>query len=756
MPSPFRDSASSRRLASRPSSIWNLVGQGIVLGISIVVSLALLALCAGLVVYAHYARLLPSPDELYARTTQFQSVKIYDRHGVLLHEFMDPHGGRRIVTPYEDIPSVVIEATVATEDATFFANPGIEPVAILRSVFLALQEGTAVSGGSTITQQVVKNHFLSPEQTLSRKIKEAILATELTRRYSKGEILTVYLNDAYFGNLAYGIAAASELYFDKGVADLDLHEAALLAGLIQSPVLYDPYTRPDAALARREIVLDLMAKRGYISAGVAEDAQAMPLGVATPTDSIKAPHMVMYVWEIIQGMYGEDGLYAEGLRVYTTLDLEMQTVAEASVSEGIASLQGREAGNGALVALDPANGDILAMVGSADFWDEAISGQINMTSSPRQPGSTIKPFTYLAALERGWTAATMVMDVAQEFPDGANPPYRPVNYDGETWGPMSIRTALACSRNIPAVSVLNQVGLDALLNVCQRLGIHSLTGTQYGLSLTLGGGEVSLLEMTAAYGALANGGQMVTPRAILRIEDSQGNRLYAPESMTPTLVMDPRHAYLLTDMLADEEARIPAFGPESPLDLGFPAAVKTGTTNDFRDAWTIGYTPHLVTGVWVGNCDNHPMDHVTGVRGAGPVWSRFMSGVPLNADHAPFSRPEGLVEVEVCAVSGQLPSDDCTDVRTETFLVENAPTALCGVHVRRAICTESGKLATDDCPSDKVEEQIFTDYGLAWDAWAQEQGLQTPPRESCDVHTQNTLPGPTNETDQGALSSQTR
>jgi len=734
MHSPQRDRQTGRRSVAPPIGFWSLVWQGVVLGVSIVLGLGLLAICAALIVYAYYASMLPSPDELYARTTQFQTVKIYDRSGSLLHEFIDPHGGRRVVTHYEDIPSVVIEATIATEDATFFANAGIEPVAILRGVILGLQQGQIVSGGSTITQQVVKNHFLSSERTLSRKIKEAILATELTRRYAKSEIIEVYLNDAYFGNLAYGIGAAAELYYGKDVPDLDLHEAALLVGLIQAPVKYDPYTRSEEALARRQVVLNLMAKRGYITSQEAESAQALPLDVIAPSASIEAPHVVMYVWEQIQEVFAQQVLYTEGLRVYTTIDPDVQALAEDSILDGIKSLQGREAHNAALVALDPATGDILAMVGSADFWNEPISGQINMALSPRQPGSTIKTLTYLAALERGWTAATMVMDVEQTFPDGANPPYKPVNYDGETWGPISVRTALACSRNIPAVSVLNQIGLEALMGTCERLGIHSLTRSDYGLSLTLGGGEVSLLEMTAAYAALASGGHLVTPRAILFVEDGEGRTLFSADPSECPLIMDPRHAYILTNILDDDQARIPAFGPDNPLQLGFPSAAKTGTTNDFRDAWTIGYTPNLVTGVWVGNCDNRPMDHVTGVGGASPIWHRFMADAPLNADGTPFDRPEGLVDVEVCPISGQLRTEDCPPGRTEIFMAENAPSATCSVHVRRSVCVVSGKLASAECPPEMVEERVFEDYGPGWDAWAQGQGRETPPRERCDMH----------------------
>ncbi len=716
------------------SSRGRRIGQALANALLVLLGIVLVGVAGTLGVYAYYARTLPSVDELSERAETFQSARIYDRNGELLFEFFDPTGGRRSVVAYDEIPTVVIQATVATEDGSFFTNAGVSPLSTARALWQNLRAGEAVFGGSTITQQVAKNVFLTTERTLDRKIQEAILATELTRRYSKNDILAVYLNNTYFGNLAYGISAAAETYFGKDVADLDLHEAALLAGLIQAPVYWDPYTNPDGALGRRSVALGLMERRGYITAEEAQAAGDMPLDVQATAVNMRAPHMVMTVRQQLEQLVGEGRLYREGLQVYTTLDLELQEQAEAAVSQGIANLEGLNATNAALVAMDPQTGEVLAMVGSADFWSEAIAGQVNVALQPRQPGSTIKPLTYLAALEMGWTPATMLMDVEQDFPDGANPPYRPVNYDGKFVGPLSLRAALGASRNIPAVYTLEQIGLPALLEMSSRLGITTLTRPDYGLSLTLGGGEVTLLEMTGAYAALANGGYRVTPRTILTITDPTGKPILEPEVPESPAVIDPRRAFLITDILADNAARTPAFGAESAMVLPFPAAVKTGTTNDNRDGWTVGYTPNLVTGVWVGNSDNTPMAGLSGSRSAAPIWGSFMASAPANAAGTPFARPEGIVELEVCPVSGHPRTEDCPPARREIFVADQAPTDRCPVHTRVAVCQVSGKLATEFCPLDTVEQRPVEDYGQRFDGWAVALGKVVPPRERCAAH----------------------
>ena len=723
----------SLQIISSPSAL-SIIVHGVGMGLLGALFLALLVVATTLGIYAYYARALPSPQELYQRVSPFKSTKIYDRHGRLLFEVFNPDSGRRTIVRYAQIPRLVIAAVVATEDPTFFSNPGFNPFSIVRAAYQNFRAGEVVSGASGITQQLIKGLFLTSERNLSRKIKEAILAAEVTRRYSKTEILEVYLNEVSFGNMAYGIGAAAETYFGKPLSQVDVAEAALLAGMLQSPTLYDPYADPESALERRNIVLGLMQARGYLTKAEYESAIKQPLGVVPRTVLMEAPHMVMYVREQLERLYGTEVLYKGGLQVYTTLDLDLQRLAEAIAKEKIAMLREQGASNAALIAMDPQAGDILAMVGSVDFDDWAIDGQVNVCRMPRQPGSTMKPFTYLAAMERGWTAATMVMDVQQEFPDGQNPPYKPTNYDSKEWGPISLRTALACSRNIPAVSTLHQIGLPALLEVAHRLGMDSLNRDDYGLSLTLGGGEVTMLELTDAYAALANGGHRITPRSILRIEDQFGNTIMSQDIPESPQVMDPRHAYLLTDILADNAARSLAFGPDSPLALPFPVAVKTGTTDDYRDSWTVGYTPRLVTGVWVGNSNNAPMKRVSGSRGAALIWHDFMEKVLGSGPREEFIRPEDLVEVEVCPVSGLKRTDACPPARKELFLKENSPQLDCTVHRRLRICSASGKLAIASCPPVNVQEVALEDYGPAWDEWARQKGLKVPPRDTCPLH----------------------
>lgn len=684
--------------------------NGVLLG----VLLFLIAVLAGLGVfmmgYVAVARTLPPAEQLAALTTHGQNTRIYARDGSLLQAPLapdDPSAGLRRRVSLSEISPYLVDAVIATEDANFYEHRGVDPVALGRAVFRAVQTQGPVVGTSTISQQLAKLVFLSPERTLTRKVREAILAAEITRRYSKDEILEIYLNEIYYGNMAYGIEAAARLYFDKAARELTLAEAALLAGLPQAPAAYDPLQNPEGAKARQSAVLRLMVEHGAITAEQADAAWRQPLvyygGGLESTRLDKAPHFVMTVRSEIERLYGPELLYRGGLQVYTSLDPQLQAEAERQVQAGVAELQGRNVSNGALVAQDPRSGEILAMVGSADFDNAEISGQVNVATSPRQPGSTFKPFTYLATFERPtdwWTAATLIDDVRSEFDDGpGRPPYVPVNYDGREHGQVSVRSALANSYNIPAVKALQHVGVPALLDVAQRFGMATLTRPghpPYGLALTLGGGEVTLLELTNAYGALANGGIYTEPTPILCVLDASGAVLErvdvpglpeacrnAPEAQRAVQrqplqnrVATPEHSYLLTDILKDNEARTPAFGANSWLQIGRPAAVKTGTTNDVRDIWTIGYTPQLVTGVWVGNADGAPMDsNLSGVAGAGPIWNRFMRAALAGAAPQDFPRPSGVVQVEICTLTGGPADDSCPADRRriEVFAADQLP-----------------------------------------------------------------------------------
>ncbi len=579
--------------------------------------------------------------------------------------------------PLERISPFVVAATLATEDKLYYQHPGYDLWAIVRAVWQNLQGGEVVSGASTITQQVTRNLLFTPEErtriSALRKIREVLLAAEITRTYSKDAILELYLNQNNYGNLAYGIEAAAETYFDTTADRLTLTQASFLAGLVQAPAVYDVYTNREVTLNRQRQVLGLMVEAsleaGCIFVGDSDPALCITpeeAGAAaaelenftfhTPDVFMRYPHWVNYVRTLLESMYDPQTIYRSGFTVHTTLDPALQDEAERLIHDQVASLTELNVTDGALVAVRPATGEIVAMVGSADFYDEAHAGQVNMAIRPRQPGSSMKPMTYTAAFEKGWTPATLIWDVPSEFPPSGDPndprePYKPVNYDERFHGPITVRSALANSYNVPAVKALDFVGIydrpdtpqnEGLIAFAQRLGITTLTRSDYGLALTLGGGEVTPLEFTAAYAAYANGGQRIPTFAITRIDDYTGQTVYEHQAPAAEPVIRPEHAYLINSILSDNAARTPAFGPNSVLNLPFPAAVKTGTTNDFRDNWTMGWTPDLAVGVWIGNADYTPMGKISGVTGAAPVWNAFMQfAVPRLTDNQPtaFARP---------------------------------------------------------------------------------------------------------------------
>ncbi len=731
-------------------------GRALLTVVAVVAGITLVLFGLTLAGYIYLAAELPPPDELRARTATFRSTRILDRNGQPINETFDPNAGRRTLVPLAEISPYLLQATIATEDVHFYSHPGVDPIAILRAAWYAIQEREVVSGASTIPQQLVKQAFLSSERSVSRKIKEAVLANEITRRYSKDEILELYLNEIFYGNLAYGARSAAESYFGKAPKDLTLAEAALLAGLPQAPAYYDPYTNPERARARQAVVLDLMVEAGYITGEQAEAAKAEEPRYKPVRFDLNAPHFTLLVREQVEQLYGPDALYKLGLTVTTTLDIDLQQKAQDIVKEQVAGLAGRHVTNGALVSMHPDTGEIVAFVGSADFEDAAISGQVNMATSPRQPGSSTKPFVYLANfMDRGrsseaqspeacWNPGTLIADITTEFPDGANPPYVPVNYDGQEHGIVTARTALANSYNIPAVKALQTAGLPAFLDLMRRLGISTLNRPDYGLGVALGAGEMPLVELTGAFGALASGGYRHPPVAILKISDSAGNVVCDQADpahpcrpgpvddggVARQRVVDPADAFLVTSILSDNEARVPAFGTGSALELDRPAAVKTGTTNDYRDNLTVGYTPQFVTGVWVGNADNSPMRGVSGVTGAGPIWNAFMreahKGVPITD----FSPPPGVRQVEVCEDSGTLPSDACPRRRLmwfgDTCLPLPADKDLWqAIRIDRA----TGQRAGPDTPDDRVDVVIFKIYPPEHRAWAIAHGIPQPPEE---------------------------
>jgi membrane peptidoglycan carboxypeptidase len=566
--------------------------------------------------------------------------------------------------------------------------------------------------------------------------------------------LTLYLNETYYGNLAFGIEAASRAYFGKHAAELDLAECALLAGLPQSPARYNALENPSAAKERQRVVLQLMAKQGYITQEQARLAEAEKLSFASIPFTISAPHLVMYVRGELERQYGLEAIYKRGLQVYTTLDLRMQQAAERIVRYRLGQLARRGIGepprnvrNAALVALDSHTGEVLVMLGSPDYFDAYIDGAVNATVATRQPGSSIKPITYAAAFDPEFpdplTPGSMVVDVRTAFITREGDPYVPQNYDREFHGQVLLRQALASSYNLVAVKVLDYVGLERMLALARTLGITTFDRSdQWGLALTLGGGEVRLLELTAAYGAFANGGLRVEPVTILRVEDAKGRTLYQHVPPSARRVLDERVAYLLTDILSDDFARMSAFGEGSPLRLTRPAAVKTGTSSDWRDNWTIGYTPQLVTGVWVGNADNEPMRHISGITGAAPIWHDFMEEVLRGKPILDFDEPPGLVRQEICADSGLLPSImaskvtapagaatpiSCPRTITELFIEGTEPKNYDNWHFRVRIDNRNGLLAGSACPEQHVVVRDYTLYPPEAQEWARQKGIPQPP-----------------------------
>lgn len=722
------------------------------------IAMAFLAVISGLCVgsifvYQYYsiASTLPDVSDLRNRASQFETTRILDRNGQTLYEILDPDAGRRTYIPLAQISPNLVAATIATEDKEFYTNPGFDPIAIVRALWQNYVTSGEGGGASTITQQLARALLLSPEErtqrTVTRKAREIILAAEITRRYTKDEIMELYLNEIYYGNLAYGVQAAAETYFGKSAKDLTMGEASFLAGLPQSPAVYDIYTNPEPTLIRQQQVLVLMFTlsndQGCIKVSNSETPICIDPITATqaandmkvysfrpPSFDARYPHWVNFIRAQLEEQYDAQTIYRSGFVVYTTLDPVLQDKAQQLVTDQVAAMVDNNTHNGALVAIRPSTGEILAMVGSPDFNNDAISGQINMATSPtRQPGSSIKPFTYAAAFEKGWTPSTLIWDVPTQFPDGANPPYEPRNYDGKFHGGMTVRVALSNSFNIPAVKALEFVGVyddpntpqkDGLIGMAERLGITSLTRNDYGLSLTLGGGDVSLFDMTAAYSVFANNGQRIPPVSILKITDFAGNVIYEYQPQPGEQVIRAEHAYLISSILSDNNARSLMFGPNSPLNLSFPVAAKTGTTNDIRDNWTMGYNPDLVTGVWVGNADYTPMINSSGLSGAAPVWSQFMEfAVPYLTNGAPssFKRPDGIMDKVVCKLSGAEPSNLCDNQYTEVFASDQPPLRP-GQDLARRVKIDlwTGLESSDACKGPTEEETVLN----VTDKWARD------------------------------------
>jgi penicillin-binding protein 1C len=777
----------TRRTSSthgRNSFNWPRMGgcllRALIISIFVFVALGLILAAVGIYEYYSIAATLPSVSDLQQRASQFETTNILDRNGDILYQINDPNAGRRTYIPLGQISPYLVAATISTEDKDFYTHGGFDPLAIVRAFWQNLTSGETVSGASTITQQLARALLFTPQErdqrSYLRKVREAILATEVERRYTKDQILELYLNEIYYGNLAYGVEAASETYFGIPASQLTLAEAAFLAGLPQAPSVYDIFTNQDVTMVRfQNVIMGMLALSmerhciyvsnnpepvcmdGTTAAAAIQDIHNRTF--TPPTNNMRYPHWVQYIRTLLEDRFDAQTIYRSGFTVYTTLDPNLEDAAQQAVTTQVAALANKHVTDGALVAIRPSTGEILAMVGSPDFNNVPNAGQINMAiSATRQPGSSIKPFTYLAAFEKGWTPATLIWDIPSEFPPSGlpndpNPPYVPNNFDHKFHGPLTVREALANSYNIPAVKTLQFIGVygdGGLIQMAERVGITSLTRDDYGLSLTLGGGEVSLLEMTGGYAVIANGGLKVPPVAILKIVDYQGNVVYHYQPPAGNQVLKPDHAFLMSSILSDNSARIPVFGPNSIVNLPFQVAVKTGTSNDSRDNWTLGYTPDLAVGVWVGNADYTPMENTTGITGAGPIWAQFMSYAIdslTGGNPTPFVRP-GTIEVQtICSASGAQPSSWCPSQREEYFASGQPPLNQNSDLWRQyQVDTWTNLESSPDCPDFTTERMTINVYdpgARQWilqdkqgQQWARDMGFQDiffVPDRSCSA-----------------------
>jgi len=707
----------------------------------------------GTILFAWYAKDLPQPDKVVRR--EGFSTKIYDREGELLYDvFADQ---RRTPVELAEVPEDLKEATIAIEDKNFYQHQGFDPWGWLRAMFNTVFRFRRLAGGSTLTQQLVKNVLLTPQRTISRKIKEFVLAVQIEKKYTKDEILQMYLNESPYGGTAWGVQAAAETYFTKDVNELNLVESAVLAGLPQSPTRYSPFTGGEEVYkTRTKDVLRRMREDDYITKD--EEKQALKdlesVEFAPEGASFKAPHFVMYVRQKLIDKYGEALVEGGGLRVTTTLDWDLQKEAQKIVSNQIAKVESLDITNGAAMVMDPTNGEILAMVGSKNYHAENYDGKVNVTLSLRQPGSSIKPVNYVTAFKQGYTPATMIMDVVTEFPGGANNPvYKPRNYDNKPHGPVQLRQALGNSLNIPAVKLLQLAGVRNMLETAYDMGFTTLQPTtanvnRFGLSLTLGGGEIRLIDMVAAYSAFGNSGLKVEPVSILKVENNKGKVLEKHKSVKGKRVLSEEEAFLISDILSDNSARTITFGGNSYLNIsGRQVAVKTGTTDDMRDNWAVGWTPGVIVGAWVGNNDNSAMKRVaSGISGATPIWRQIMIQALVGQPVKGWAAPKGIVTKEIDVISGY-PSHDGWPSRHEYFIKGTEPVGADPIHTELKVCKGQDKLATDTMVArgdyDKREYIVAeaddpagggkNRWQEAIDAWigGQDDGRYKYPKEYC-------------------------
>jgi len=648
--------------------------------------LFLVSIPIGVLGFFQLTKNLPDPSDI-ASIDINESTKIYDKTGKII--LYDIHGEeKRTIIPKDQMNQYVRDATLAAEDNDFYLHSGIDFKSIMRALFKDFVNLDKGQGASTITQQLVKNLFLTPEKTITRKLKEAILSIKLERSYSKEEILTFYLNQIPYGSNAYGVEAAARTFFNKEAIDLTLGESALLAAVANAPSYYSPYGfHKDELMQRKDYVLGRMHSIGFISDQEWEQAKNETIVFSEESRGIKAPHFVAYVKDYLENKYGYDYVQKAGLKVYTTLDYNVQQLAEDTIKNSKADIEKRGASNAAMAVIDSKTGQILAMVGSLDYFDTEHEGNYNVTLAKRQPGSSFKPFVYSKLFEKGFTPETMLFDSETEFSviDDPEESYKPQNYDGKFRGPIAVKSALAQSLNVPAVKALYIAGIDDVLDLVKDMGITTLNDrSRLGLSLVLGGAEVKPLEMAGAFSVFSNNGVKNPLASILKIEDANGNILeeWRPD---PKTVLEPNIAKTITSILSDNSLRAPVFGENNWLKFkNIDVAAKTGTTQEFRDAWTVGYTTNVAVAVWVGNNDNSPLNNnSSGGVTAAPIFNRFMNGLSQIMVFGNFDKPEPLVRDKSILNGGYV---------NETTL---------------KLDKTSGKLATDMTPQDMIIEKTY-------------------------------------------------
>lgn len=740
----------SRRLRlRRQNRLYNKILSKLPL---IIGGLVLAGFLLSFIVFSWYARSLPSPGKL-SEITGYSTV-FYDREDKVIYEMYKDKN--RVPVTLADVSDNLKKATVAIEDKNFYKHKGISETGIIRAMFNTIL-GRRFEGGSTITQQLIKNVLLTTERTISRKIKEWILAYAVERKYSKDQILEMYLNESPYGGNFWGVGSAAMGYFDKSPKELNLVESAIIAGLPQSPSLYSPFIgKNDAWRGRTEDVLRRMREDGYITKDQEKKAleDLKKVKFTSPKLAINAPHFVFYIKELLEEQFGPK-ILDQGLRIKTTISLDVQKAAEKIVNEEIKKLDGYSVGNGAMVVLDSKTNEVIAMVGSYDFNNDKY-GKFNAAFGLRQPGSAIKPINYALALEKGYTASTVLMDVKTVFPDQGDKEYIPVNYDGKYHGPTQLRFALGNSINVPAVKMLAMVGIRDFLTKCDEMGLTTLAPTsenlkRFGLSLTLGGGETTLTDLTSAFSVFARGGTQKEYQPIIEVTDFRGKKIYKPGEAKEKRVLSQEASFIISHILSDNNARIAVFGPNSYLNVpGKTVAVKTGTTDDKRDNWAVGYTKSLTVGVWVGNNDNSPMNPAiaSGATGASPIWYRMMGEVLKKYPDGIMEKPDKVKALTVDAFLGGLPKDG-QPTRSEYYIEGTEPKDTSPFYKKVKISKSNDKLANEvELKTGNYDEKeyiiitendpVSTDGRNRWqeadDAWAREQKDDKfhPPTETSD------------------------